>query len=65
MDNKKFIDRNGKEINVGTWIRAMHQGQTAPKAAEALQMLEDIHEKCTQDQLAVIEAALGWTPTLH
>eukprot|EP00973_Karenia_brevis_P009441 1274046-Karenia_brevis.AAC.1 len=41
MDNKKLITRNGKEFALGTWIRAVHQGKTAPKAAEALQMLKD------------------------
>eukprot|EP00973_Karenia_brevis_P088395 12257403-Karenia_brevis.AAC.1 len=64
MDNKKFIARNGQEFILGTWIRAVHQGKTAPKAAEALQMLKDMNEKRTQDQLAVIEAALDWPPMI-
>eukprot|EP00973_Karenia_brevis_P013848 1878338-Karenia_brevis.AAC.1 len=44
MDNKKLITRNGKEFTLGTWIRAVHQGKTAPKAAEALQMFKDMDE---------------------
>eukprot|EP00973_Karenia_brevis_P039944 5513364-Karenia_brevis.AAC.2 len=64
MDNKKLIIRNGEEFSLGDWIRAVHQGKTAPKAAEAPHMLKDINEKCTQDQLAVIEAALDWTPMI-
>eukprot|EP00973_Karenia_brevis_P040057 5531962-Karenia_brevis.AAC.1 len=62
MDSKKFIIRNGTEFTLGAWIRAVHQGKTAPKAAEALQMLKDMHENSIQDQLAVIEAALDWAP---
>eukprot|EP00973_Karenia_brevis_P038032 5244082-Karenia_brevis.AAC.1 len=58
MDNKRFITRNGEEFNLGTWIRAARQGKTAPKAAEALQMLGDMNGKCTQVQLAVNEAGL-------
>eukprot|EP00973_Karenia_brevis_P042377 5865675-Karenia_brevis.AAC.1 len=58
MDSKKFITRNGKHLILGTWIRAVEQGQTGPKAAEALQMLHDMNETCTQEQIAVPEAGL-------
>eukprot|EP00973_Karenia_brevis_P078619 10913110-Karenia_brevis.AAC.1 len=60
MDNKKFITRKGKHLTLGTWIRAVRQGQTAPEAAEALQMLHDVNETCTQEQIAALEAALDW-----
>eukprot|EP00973_Karenia_brevis_P076427 10618656-Karenia_brevis.AAC.1 len=64
MDNKKFITRSGKEFILGTWIRAVQQGQTAPKDADALEMLHDMHEKCTQEQLAALEAGLDWLPMI-
>eukprot|EP00973_Karenia_brevis_P025560 3527386-Karenia_brevis.AAC.1 len=60
MDNKKFIIRNGKHFTLGTWIRAAQQGQTVPKAAEALQILHDLNDACTQEQIAALEAALDW-----
>eukprot|EP00973_Karenia_brevis_P037418 5159654-Karenia_brevis.AAC.1 len=60
MDNTKFTTRNGKHFTLGTWIRAVQQGQTAPKAAEALQLLHDMNETCTQEQIAALEAALDW-----
>eukprot|EP00973_Karenia_brevis_P042886 5937379-Karenia_brevis.AAC.1 len=60
MDNKKFITRNGKKIILGTWIRAVQQGQIAPQAAEAFQMLHDMNETCTREQIAALEAGLHW-----
>eukprot|EP00973_Karenia_brevis_P066191 9199882-Karenia_brevis.AAC.1 len=42
VDKQKFIMRNGKHFTVGTWIRAVQEGQSAPKAAEALQMPKEI-----------------------
>eukprot|EP00973_Karenia_brevis_P023789 3279682-Karenia_brevis.AAC.1 len=49
IDNKKFITHSGKGFTLGSWVRAMQQGRTAPKAAEALQKLKDMNDKCTQD----------------
>eukprot|EP00973_Karenia_brevis_P027621 3807154-Karenia_brevis.AAC.1 len=62
MDNKKFITRQGKELTLGTWIRSVQHGQTLPRAAEALQLLHDVHEKCTRQQIAASEAGLDWVP---
>eukprot|EP00973_Karenia_brevis_P047181 6548509-Karenia_brevis.AAC.1 len=64
MDNKKFITREGKEFTLGTWIQAVKHGQTAPKAAEALQTLHDVHDTCTQQQSAALEAGLDWVPMI-
>eukprot|EP00973_Karenia_brevis_P084488 11727297-Karenia_brevis.AAC.1 len=58
MDNKKFITRNGKHFTLGTWIRAVQQGQTAPN------VLHDTNEMCTQEQIAAFEAALDWVPMI-
>eukprot|EP00973_Karenia_brevis_P085888 11913178-Karenia_brevis.AAC.1 len=57
--------RSGKHFSLGTWIRAVQAGQTAPRAAEALQMLKDMNEKCTQEQIAALEASLGWAPVMR
>eukprot|EP00973_Karenia_brevis_P035830 4945301-Karenia_brevis.AAC.1 len=43
---------------------AVQQGQTAPKAAEALQMLHDLNNTCAQKQTAAFKAALDWVPMI-
>eukprot|EP00973_Karenia_brevis_P023970 3304653-Karenia_brevis.AAC.1 len=48
MDNKTFVTCQGKEFTFGTWIRSVQQVQTVPRAAEALQLLHDVHEAYTQ-----------------
>eukprot|EP00973_Karenia_brevis_P007013 951791-Karenia_brevis.AAC.1 len=55
---------SGKGFTLGNWARAVEQGKTMPKSDEALQMLKDMNEKCTQEQLAVIEVGLDWTPMI-
>eukprot|EP00973_Karenia_brevis_P008136 1101530-Karenia_brevis.AAC.1 len=62
MWTTNFIMRSGKHLNLGTWIRAVYEGQTAPRAAEALQMLKEMNEKCTQEQIGALEASLDWVP---
>eukprot|EP00973_Karenia_brevis_P028455 3921578-Karenia_brevis.AAC.1 len=44
MDNKKFTIRSGESFTLGSWVRAVQQGKTPPKAAEALQMLKDMND---------------------
>eukprot|EP00973_Karenia_brevis_P036187 4990434-Karenia_brevis.AAC.1 len=44
VDNKTFIMSNGKQFFLGTWIRAVQERQTAPRAAEPLQMLKEMNE---------------------
>eukprot|EP00973_Karenia_brevis_P035035 4831158-Karenia_brevis.AAC.1 len=39
-------------------------GQTAPRAAEAFQMLKEMKEKRTQEQIAATEASLDWVPMI-
>eukprot|EP00973_Karenia_brevis_P055069 7655686-Karenia_brevis.AAC.1 len=56
--------RSGRHFTLGTWIRAIQAGQTAPRAAEALQMLKEMNEKCTQEQIAALEASLDWVPMI-
>eukprot|EP00973_Karenia_brevis_P046621 6466830-Karenia_brevis.AAC.1 len=58
MGSKKFITRSGKEFTLGTWIRAVQQGQTAPKAAEALQLLHDMHQNAFKNSLPLLKQAL-------
>eukprot|EP00973_Karenia_brevis_P044068 6106758-Karenia_brevis.AAC.1 len=62
IDNKKFITHTGKGFTLGNWVRAVEQGRTVPKSEEVLQILKDMNKKFTQEQLAVIEAGLGWAP---
>eukprot|EP00973_Karenia_brevis_P037083 5112577-Karenia_brevis.AAC.1 len=64
IDNRKFITLNGKVFTLGNWVRAVEQGKTVPKSEEALQLLKDMNEKCTQDQIAITEAGLDWTPII-
>eukprot|EP00973_Karenia_brevis_P045994 6370669-Karenia_brevis.AAC.1 len=64
MDNKKFITRPGKEFTLGSLIQAAQQGQTAPRAAQALQLLHDVHKNCTQQRIVALEAGLDWVPMI-
>eukprot|EP00973_Karenia_brevis_P025389 3502985-Karenia_brevis.AAC.1 len=58
IDNKKFIAPNGKGFTLSTWIKAVQEGKTVPKSSEALQILTEINEKCTREQLTALEAGL-------
>eukprot|EP00973_Karenia_brevis_P011942 1621597-Karenia_brevis.AAC.1 len=40
IDNKKFITPYGKGFTLGNWVRAVEQGKTVPKSAEALQIAQ-------------------------
>eukprot|EP00973_Karenia_brevis_P082947 11501737-Karenia_brevis.AAC.1 len=64
IDNKAFITGNDRNFTLGAWIRTVQQGRRAPKAAEALQMLHDMHEKCTRELLVALEAGLDWLPMI-
>eukprot|EP00973_Karenia_brevis_P001749 238068-Karenia_brevis.AAC.1 len=64
MDSEKLITREGNEFTLGTWIGAVQHGQTATRTAEALQLLHHVHEKCTQQQIAALEAGLDLVPMI-
>eukprot|EP00973_Karenia_brevis_P069946 9725862-Karenia_brevis.AAC.2 len=55
---------NGKGFTLSNWIKAVQEGKTVPKSAEVLQMLKDMNEKRTKDQLAILEAGLDWVPMI-
>eukprot|EP00973_Karenia_brevis_P001937 264058-Karenia_brevis.AAC.1 len=56
--------RGGKHCALGTWIRAVQEGQTVPRAAEALQMLTEMSERCSKEQITALEASLDRAPMI-
>eukprot|EP00973_Karenia_brevis_P092675 12413575-Karenia_brevis.AAC.1 len=52
IDHKRFIAPNGKDLALSNWIKAVQQGRTVPKSAEAIQILKDMNKRCTKEQLA-------------
>eukprot|EP00973_Karenia_brevis_P065397 9086053-Karenia_brevis.AAC.1 len=64
IDHKNSIAPNVKGSTLSNWTKAVQQGKTVPKSAEALHMLKDMNEKSTKDQLAILEAGLDWVPMI-
>eukprot|EP00973_Karenia_brevis_P048469 6727582-Karenia_brevis.AAC.1 len=67
MHNAEAINTDlppGEKWTLSTWVKAIKQGKFIPCSEQANQILVDLHEKCTRQQLAALKASLDWTPMI-